>query len=100
MLTDSISTNLHQNSLTDTTRNDGNRNSERQLLIDQIINLTCGLSETSIVLLKEIAQQLTNDQYSEQHVIIDKRMQLLQKILKIHNMNLELASSLLDNIRY
>ncbi len=52
----------------------------RQILIDQIISLTCELSETSIVSLKEIAQQLANDQYSEQHTI-SKWMQLLQKLI-------------------
>ena len=70
------------------------------MLIDQIINLTCGLSKSSIVLLIEIAQQLTIDQYSNQKHVIDKRMQLLQRILKITNRELESALSLLVNMRY
>ncbi len=64
MLTDSTPINLYQNSLTDTMNIDQSSNN-RQILIDQIISLTCELSETSIVLLKKIAQQLANDQYSE-----------------------------------
>ena len=72
----------------------------QQMLIDQIINLTCGLSKSSIVLLIEIAQQLTIDQYSNQKHVIDKRMQLLQRILKITNRELESALSLLVNMRY
>src|ERR1044072_5460989 len=64
-------TNLHQNSLADTIDMDDYQNSDRQILIDQIISLTCELPKTSIVLLKEIAQQLTTDQYSE-HDVIDK----------------------------
>src|SRR5688572_32059367 len=67
-----VSTDLYSDS-TDTISNDEYQNSEnsdistyRQALIDQIISLTCGLTETSVILLKEIAQQLTNDQYSNE----------------------------------
>ncbi|CAB4435112.1 unnamed protein product [Rhizophagus irregularis] len=91
--------NINENLLEDTNI-DEYQNSNQQILVDQIINLTFGLSETSVILLIEIAQQLTNDQCSNEKHTIDKRIQLLQRVLKFNNNELELASSLLVNMRY
>ncbi|PKY55119.1 hypothetical protein RhiirA4_474373 [Rhizophagus irregularis] len=64
--------NINEN-LLENTNIDKYQNSNQQILVDQIINLTYGLSEILVILLIEIAQQLTNDQYS------NKNIQLINK---------------------